>query len=184
MRSYSGVSTRRCFPFFSSSFFALCVYRSHPSPPVKLKYGLAFKKAPDTNPTCVCQTNSPPMDLVNSLLTRLDSSIPLLHFTLMTALVFFSLTLPLKPQGCCAISLLRNVFLILLVDFHQKNNSGVFTDCRFSFFLSVCFLSQSLLFVNLKLKQRVFTSPCPWLTLAAVSPVGPASWLPRGPRRA
>lgn len=118
------------FLFFSSSFFALCVYRSHPSPPVKLKYGLAFKKAPDTNPTCVCQTNSPPMDLVNSLLTRLDSSIPLLHFTLMTTL--------LNPQGRCAISLLRNVFLILLVDFHQKIILAFSLTVDFpSFFLSV-----------------------------------------------
>lgn len=143
------------FLFFSSSFFALCVYRSHPSPPVKLKYGLAFKKAPDTNPTCVCQTNSPPMDLVNSLLTRLDSSIPLLHFTLMTTLgFFFSLSLPLNPQGRCAISLLRYVFLILLVDFHQKIILAFSPTVDFpSFFLSVCFLSQSLLFVNLKLKQ-------------------------------
>lgn len=51
-------------------------------------------------------------------------------------------------------------------------------------FPSVCFLSASRLFVNLKLKQPAFAPPCPWLTLAAVSPVGPASWLPRGPRSA
>lgn len=97
---------------------------------------------------------------------------------------FLSLSLPLKPQGRCTISLLRNVFFNSACRFSSKNNSGVFTDCRFPFFLSVCFLSQSLVFVSLKLKQRVFTAPCPWLTLAAVSPVGPASWLPRGPRRA
>lgn len=60
-------------PFFFPPFFALCVYRIHPSPPVKLKYGLAFKKEPDTNQTHVCQTNRPLIDLVNSLLTWVNS---------------------------------------------------------------------------------------------------------------
>lgn len=127
--------------FSSSSFFALCVYRSHPSPPVKLKYGLAFKKAPDTNPTCVCQTNSPPMDLVNSLLTWLDASIPLLHFTSMTTLGFFFLSLSLchlNHRAAAQSHFSAMSFLILLVDSHQKNNSAVFSDCRFPFFLSVC----------------------------------------------
>lgn len=67
------------FFFFFFLSLALCVYCIHPSPPVKLKYGLAFKKEPDTNQAHVCQTNRRPMDLVNSLLCRVNSSIPLLH---------------------------------------------------------------------------------------------------------